>query len=277
MSGSGAGNSTAQTTPLFFNCTESPVPVPTRDYLSRIQGVQPLAVAAAPELAPPPTAPPPTAVLPAGQSPIGARTRRPDALYKDSFSARWQEEQRIQEQEQIVEEQQRIQDQRRIQEQQRIQEQRRIQEQQRIEEHSQLVEEARQWEYQQQWNNYHQQTLPYEYINNQVQANVQTHHNIQAHYSTPATTSYLQQNNVSVGVQNDSISSVQNPQSVFTSVAQQQPVQHPSSSTFPNSGQTGKTLQEPQKSVTDSLDTVGSICDDFWDMKIAVHTDDALA
>ena len=76
---------TAQTTPLFFNCTESPIPIPTQNYLSGIQGVKPLTLAEAPELAPPPTDIASVGVT--GTPGLRSRQRRPDALYKDSVSA----------------------------------------------------------------------------------------------------------------------------------------------------------------------------------------------
>ena len=76
---------TAQTTPLFFNCTESPIPIPTQNYLSGIQGVKPLTLAEAPELAPPPTDIAGVGVT--GTPGLRSRQRRPDALYKDSVSA----------------------------------------------------------------------------------------------------------------------------------------------------------------------------------------------
>ncbi|KAL5255973.1 hypothetical protein ACHWQZ_G011251 [Mnemiopsis leidyi] len=76
---------TAQTTPLFFNCTESPIPIPTQNYLSGIQGVKPLTLAETPELAPPPTDM--AGVGLTGTPVTRSRQLRPDALYKDSLSA----------------------------------------------------------------------------------------------------------------------------------------------------------------------------------------------
>ncbi|XP_063674607.1 uncharacterized protein LOC134811573 [Bolinopsis microptera] len=75
-----------RTTPLFFNCTEASVPIPTQNYLAGIQGVQPLTLAETPQLAPPPT----DAQLLAASASMSnprSRQRRPDALYKDSVSA----------------------------------------------------------------------------------------------------------------------------------------------------------------------------------------------
>eukprot|EP00116_Pleurobrachia_bachei_P002125 sb/3462387/ len=70
------------TTPMFFNCTESPIPIPSQNYLPVITGATPLALAREPELAPPPT----SGGMVGGAR--GGRGGRPDALVEDKVSNR---------------------------------------------------------------------------------------------------------------------------------------------------------------------------------------------
>jgi len=84
----GTGSRVVQNKPLFFNCTEAAVPVPGENFLQGICGAQPVTISTegAPGSVAASQAPPTGGYIPYSTTPL--RTRRPDALQKDSFTAR---------------------------------------------------------------------------------------------------------------------------------------------------------------------------------------------
>lgn len=285
---------TAQTTPLFFNCTEKPIPIPTQDYLSGIQGVQPLAVAEAPQLAPPPTGA--TGVGPVGMSSMRSMQRRPDALYKDSVSAAGARESgqggqsgqggEVNNNSVMYEEQQN-------------------------QYHAgvytgQYSDYQHQYDYRQGYNqpdyqqyhannqenyaNYQEYYSNYhEYYANNEAYYAEQHAREQQRDQNPETNQYQHQENVTYHSQHEQpgylTHEIQNTQHQPNSVVQNSGASFPESNqenTHTGDREDGKLLSDsenvPQSIPSSECDNaLSKINDDFWGMGISVHTDDALS